>query len=150
MDAAKLKEILEKHREFLEGEYGGRRANLQCADLREADLQGAKLHGADLRNANLRGADLRRADLREADLRGANLREADLREADLDYSCLPLRCGGLNWTIDRRTAAQLLYHFCSMQCDDSEVKRAQNAVLGLANTFHRVGECGVLEKKTLN
>ena len=34
-----------------------------------------------------------------------------------------------------------------MNCKDTEVIAAQNALLGLANRFHRVEECGVLEPK---
>ena len=83
-----LKEILEKHKMWLNDEEGGETANLRHADLRGADLKFAILRGADLydaylRGADLRGADLKYADLREADLRGADLREADLQGADL-------------------------------------------------------------------
>ena len=73
-----------------------------------------------------------------------NLSYADLRDADLDFSCLPLKCGGLRWKIDKRLAVQLAYHLCSMQCDDPEFIEARNALLPLANQFHRVGECGKL------
>ena len=68
-----LKEILRKHRLWLDNEPGGERANLCEADLYEANLYGANLRGADLRGANLCEADLYGANLREADLRGANL-----------------------------------------------------------------------------
>ena len=78
-----LKEILDLHQKWLNGEEGGAKANLRCADLRGADLRGADLRGADLSGANLRCADLRCADLRGADLRGANLRGVNLRRADL-------------------------------------------------------------------
>ena len=78
MDNEKLKEILERHRKWLNDEDGGERANLYGADLR-----GANLYGADLRGANLCGADLRGADLYGANLYGANLREANLCGADL-------------------------------------------------------------------
>ena len=93
MEASKLKEILEKHKMWLNDKEGGEKANLSGADLRGADLSGADLIGADLRGANLSGADLsgvnlsgadlRRADLRGANLIGASLSGADLREADL-------------------------------------------------------------------
>ena len=73
-----LKEILRKHKIWLEGGAGGERA-----DLTDADLTGADLRGANLRDADLTGADLTGADLRGADLRGANLRDADLTDADL-------------------------------------------------------------------
>ena len=88
-----------------------------------------------------------RADLQGADLRGADLREADLRGADLDYSCWPLWCGSLDVRVCKRIAAQLAYHFCRLDCDDPEVIAAQNAIIPLANQFHRVNECGKLEPK---
>ena len=83
-----------------------------------------------------------RANLREADLRGANL-----WGADLDYSCWPLWCGSLDVRVCKRIAAQLAYHFCRLDCDDPEVIAAQNAIIPLANQFHRVDECGKLEPK---
>ena len=101
MDNEKLKEILERHRKWLNDEDGGERANLYGADLRGAnlygaDLRGANLCGADLRGADLRGANLCGADLRGADLRGANLREAYLRGANLygakNIPFIPLVC----------------------------------------------------------
>lgn len=103
------------------------------------DLQGANLQGADLRNAYLRNAYLRNADLRNAYLQGA-----DLQDANLDFSCLPLACGGLKWEVDDRIARQIAYHFCSMKCDDEEFLQVRNAMLGFANKFHRVEECGEL------
>lgn len=63
-----LKEILEKHRKWLNGEEGGERA-----DLSGEDLSGADLVNANLRYANLRNANLSRANLLDADLNGANL-----------------------------------------------------------------------------
>ena len=129
-----------------------RRADLRGADLRRADLSGADLRGADLSGADLSGADLRGADLRRADLRGADLRRADLsgadlRGADLDFSCWPLWCGGLAVKVCKRIAVQLAYHFCKLDCDDPEYIAARNAILDFANQFHRVGECGKLEKR---
>ena len=104
-------------------------------DLRGADLRGANLTDADLRGANLRGANLRGADLRGADLRGANI----------DFSCYPLWCGSLGLKADKRLACQLAYHLCSMQCDDAEYIKMRNSILGFANKFHRVDECGELK-----
>ena len=101
MDNEKLKEILERHRKWLNDEDGGERANLRGANLRGvnlrgADLREADLRGADLREANLRGADLRGADLRGVNLRGADLRGANLRGADLrgakNIPFIPLVC----------------------------------------------------------
>jgi hypothetical protein len=103
MDYAKLNEILKKHKYYLDGKDGGCLANLQNADLRGADLWNAKLQGADLQGAKLQGADLQGADLWNAKLRGANL-----WGANLDFSCLPLKCGGLGWMIDKK---KLPYNF---------------------------------------
>ena len=71
-----------------------------------------------------------RADLRYADLRGA-----DLRGAGLYNCCLPLWCGGLRIILDRRQMAQLIYHFCSMECEDSEVLALQKSLYAFANEF---------------
>ena len=129
-------------------------ADLIGANLSEADLSGANLNGADLSKADLRGANLRGADLSEAYLSGANLRGADLSEADLsganlseadlDFSCFPLWCGGLHIKTDVRLAAQVAYHLCTMQCDDTEYIAMRNSILEFANKFHRVNECGIL------
>ena len=77
-----------------------------------------------------------------ANLAGADLRRADLGGANLDFACWPLWCGSIDVKVDRRFAAQLAYHFCRVLCDDPGVVVAQNAILHLANTFHRAAECG--------
>ena len=140
------------------------KADLRIADLRRADLRGAYLGEADLWRADLWRADLRRANLRRADLgeanlgeanlgeanlRGADLRIANLKGANLDYSCWPLWCGSLGVRVCKRIAAQLAYHFCRLVCDDPEVIAAQNALIPLANQFHRVDECGKIEPKEI-
>lgn len=175
MKDEELREILEKHRKWLNNEDGGERANLckanlQNADLRkanlqEADLQGSNLRGTILRGASLWGANLQKADLtladlsvaclhaaclqeaslQETNLHGADLQRADLRGANLDYSCWPLWYGSLGVIVDKRIAAQLAYHFCRIICNDPDVKAAQQAIKGLANQFHRVNECGVIK-----
>ena len=117
MEQKELDEILQLHKMWLNGEEGGK-----CANLRDADLRGA--------------------DLQDAALRGANL-----RDADLDYSCWPLWCGSLDVKVDRRIAAQLAYHFCRLDCDDPDYIAARNAIIHFANEFHRVEECGWLEPK---
>lgn len=83
--------------------------------------------------------DLCGVDLREVDLKGA-----DLRGADIDYSCWPLWCGSLGVKVDVRIARQLAYHFCALDCDDPEYIKARNAILDIANQFHRVQACGIL------
>ena len=57
MNEEELKHILVEHQKWLK-DYGGKRADLQGANLR-----GAHLAGADLRRADLQGAHLARADL---------------------------------------------------------------------------------------
>ena len=115
-----------------------------------ADLIGADLSGADLSGANLSGANLIGADLIDANLSGANLRRANLSGANLDYSCYPLWCGSLHLKADKRLACQLAYHLCSMQCDDAEYIKMRNSILDFANQFHRVDECGTLEKREVS
>lgn len=127
MEEKQLENVLKLHQKWMNNEPDGKRANLWGANLREANL----------REANLREANLWEADLRRADLRGA----------DLDYSCWPLWCGSLDVRVCKRIAAQLAYHFCRLDCDDPEVIAAQNAIIPLANQFHRVDECGKLEPK---
>ena len=83
-----IKEVLEKHKEWLENSPNGERAKFIRADLRGIDLRGvdlraAVLRGADLKRANLRGAILSGADFTVANLEGADLRGADLRGAIL-------------------------------------------------------------------
>ena len=124
-------------------------ANLRGADLRGADLSDANLSDANLSDANLSDASLRGANLRGANLRGADLRGANLRGADLDYSCYPLWCGSLHFKADKRLACQLAYHLCSMQCDDADYIKMRNSILGFANQFHRVDECGELKEREI-
>lgn len=78
-----LKEILEKHKMWLEGKEGGERANLIGADLSYAELRWADLSHADLQGANLSDANLSDANLKDANLTNANLTNTDLRDADL-------------------------------------------------------------------
>ena len=124
-------------------------ANLSDADLSDADLRGADLRGANLSNANLSNANLSDANLSDANLKGANLNDADLRGANLDYSCYPLWCGSLHLKANKRLACQLAYHLCSMQCDDADYVKMRNSILGFANQFHRVDECGELKEREI-
>ena len=124
MNTEQLEKILEAHEKWLNDEEGGEKANLRDADLR---------------NANLCGANLRNADLRYADLRGANL----------DYSCLPLWCGSLAADFDDRQIIQLIYHAVkaglSSKNTSNEVKEELSKLKALANKFHRVNECGIID-----
>lgn len=88
-----LKDILAKHKKWLNSEDGGKRAELryvylQGFDLRHANLRNADLQGADLRHANLRHANLERAILQGSDLSNADLSYADLWRADLSEANL--------------------------------------------------------------
>jgi hypothetical protein len=177
MIQAELNEVLDNHQAWLAGRIRGKKADWRGADLRGADLHNADLRNADLNGANLSYANLHNADLRNADLNGANLsyanliganlsyanligadlisadlRDTNLRGADLDYSTWPLWCGSLSVKIDKRLAAQLLYHACrAMQscADDPDVAAvlASDAVRHLANQFRRVREGGCREIK---
>ena len=130
MTEKELKEILKKHIKWLHCDPDGKRA----------DLQGAYLKGAILRGACLQ----------EADLRGANLQDADLQDADLDYSCLPLSCVSLSAHFDDGQIIQILYHAVKAGVQSRNVSEELKTVLyGLADTankFHRVLECGKIER----
>ena len=138
MEQEKLKKILKKHELWLEGAYGGEKA-----DLSEAELRGAYLSGANLSGAKLNMVDLRGTDLKEADLSGA----------DLDFSCLPLWCGSLNVHFDDRQLYQLAYHLVraglySKNASD-ETKDELSKLIGFANKFHRVEECGEIKREEM-
>jgi len=124
-----LQAILELHKFWLEDKEGGRRA----------DLSGANLNGAYLNGANLNGAYLSGTDLNGANLNGANLNGANLRRANLDFSCLPLWCGGLDFTIDERILKQLLFHVLNL-AQKSKINLPTNLddLIVYANKFHRV------------
>lgn len=36
---------------------------------------------------------------------------------------------------------------CRLECDDPDYLKARNALVDFANSFHRVGECGKIERK---
>lgn len=146
----KIKDILKKHKDWLEGESDGERANLRGANLQNADLRGANLRGADLQGANLRGADLQDADLRGANLRFANLQNANLQGANLDFSCFPLWCGGLDMQLDDRQLIQIAYHLVRnglhSKNASEETKKELAKLIDFANRFHRVDECGEVDE----
>ena len=137
MTQCDLNTIIQLHEKWLRREPGGKKANLSSADLSGADLSDADLRYAALSGADLSGADLSHADLRYADLRGANV----------DFSSWPLWCGSLKGVkVDARIARQLAYHLCSVVCDDPEFTSIRDQILPFANKFHKVDECGKLEK----
>ena len=121
MTTEELNIVLEKHKKWLKDEEGGERAN-----LREANLYGA-------------------------DLRGANLGVADLGRANLDFSCLPLWCGSLSAHFDDRQLKQIAYHLVTagLQSKNAseETKHELEKLIDFANGFHRVEECGKIEKE---
>jgi len=102
MDALKLKEILDRHAQWVRN-AGGEGADLSRADLSGADLSGANLSWADLSLADLSLADLRGADLSWADLSGADLSRADLSGADLSLANL----SGANLSLANLAGANL-------------------------------------------
>ena len=146
-----LDKVLKSHKKWLDGDCGGKRADLSGADFYGADLYGANLSGANLSGADLSGADLSGANLIYANLRDANLRDADLRGANIDFSVWPLWCGGLDVHIDDRIAIQLLYHlvrnvlYSKNTSEELKSLLSQKEILKVANHFHRVDECGRIE-----
>jgi hypothetical protein len=95
MNKQELDFVLQKHRLWLEGKEGGKRADLRYADLTGADLTGADLRDAVLAGADLTGAVLRDAVLARADLTGADLTDAVLARADLTGAVLRGSAGNM-------------------------------------------------------
>ena len=139
MKADELKEILKKHKMWINDEDGGERANLYGANLYKADLRGANLCDANLCDADLRGADLRGANLRIVNLYGANLCDADLRGAE-DFPYIPYSCPDFGSFIGYKKANGYIVELeiladarrCSAttqkcRCDKAKVLSIQNA-----------------------
>ena len=116
MNRKELNDILENHKEWLEGEGGGVCANLSGANLRDANLSDADLSGADMSGANL------------------------------DYSCLPLWCESLDANFDDRQLVQIAYHLVRAGLNSNnaseETKKELSKLIDFTNKFHRVKECG--------
>ena len=126
-------------------------AHMRYADMRFANMQGADMQGADMRCSNMTYANMQDANMQDTDLKNVSMRFADMRGADIDYSCWPLQCGSLKAHVDDRIAIQLLYHALSVVqhspyvSDDIKRTLLTEAVVDIANRFHRVEECGELE-----
>ena len=159
-------EILRKHKLWLEYEEDGERANLAGANLLGVDMAGANLTMADLSGANLSRANLSRANLTRTNLSQANLSlanlsraeltqarltGADLSGANLDCSVVPLWCGSLKANFDDRQLVQIAYHLvkAGLNSDNAseETKAELEKLIDFANKFHRVDECGKIEKR---
>ncbi|WP_409200664.1 pentapeptide repeat-containing protein [Methanobrevibacter sp. DSM 116169] len=95
MDNCELQVVLCKHKKWRETlGLEGERANLEDANLR----------GANLEDANLRGANIFRATLSGSTMINVNI----------DFPSIPVSCGGLNYTIDKKMSGQLLYHVMNL------------------------------------
>lgn len=82
----------------------------------------------------------------QADPRGGNL-----QEANLDYSAWPLWCRSLKAKADYRLVLQLLFRAMTLAQGSEisgELKNAldTDALIEQANRFHRVEECGRLNR----
>ena len=152
MNQEELNGILKRHKAWLEGKFGGERADLRDTDFRHTDLRHADLRDTELQHTDFRHTDLRHADLRDTELHGAKLYQADMRDADIDFASWPLWCGSLKAYVDDRIAIQLLYHTLSVVQHSpyvsEDVKKALLSAenVRIANRFHRVGECGEIEE----
>lgn len=135
MTQAEISKVLRLHELWIK-DKGGKRA-----DLQDANLRGAVLLNADLRFINFKCSDLCGSDLRGADLFGA----------DIDFSCLPLWCGSLTAHFDDRQLKQIAYHLVKAGLHSKNASPETKRVLSnpdlveFANGFHRVDECGRIE-----
>jgi hypothetical protein len=76
----------------------------------------------------------------KANLKGANITRANLQWANLDYSSFPLWCGSFGMKVDERLVAQLAYHICRLEFDDTT--GFKDKIKYMAEKFHRFEECG--------
>jgi uncharacterized protein YjbI with pentapeptide repeats len=100
-------------------------AHLEKANVEYACLEGAWLVNAWASNANFKSVNLQSADLRNAHFEGTRF----------EFASFPLRADNFSFFIDREFAAQWLYYFGSMQCDDKDVLDLQTAALLLAKDY---------------
>ena len=61
---------------------------------------------------------------------------ADLRCADIDNASWPIWRGSKHVKVDNKIAMQLAAHFCTLVCNDQEVKEAQATILAFAKKSH--------------
>lgn len=94
-----------------------------------------------MNGANMNGVNMNEANMNEADIRGAYMDNG----TDIDFSCWPLWRGSLGVHVGTRQWYQLAYHLCALIIDDPACIEARNALLPLANKFHRAEERGVLQ-----
>ncbi len=76
---------------------------------------------------------------KRANLQRANLRRANLEGANLDLSCWPLWCGSKKVKVDAKIGRQLLAHFCTLDCEDNDLKKIQNLLTEEAKKSHVSG-----------
>jgi hypothetical protein len=58
--------------------------------------------------------------------------------ADLDFSCWSLWCGSLGVKVDKRIAAQLMYHVLNvMLYSDIKIPNTRDELIDFANQMHR-------------
>ena len=117
MKQEELKEILKKHKDWLNGVVGGVRANLTGIDLKNSDLRNVNLKNANLYRANLSGCDLERTDLKGANLNFVNLKNANLENASLYCAELRNAKGIIHWQSPlgiKRTCYSVKHDDCVM------------------------------------
>ena len=148
MTKEELDKVLESHKKWLDGDCGGKRANLHGTHLIGKDLHGANLCEADLNGACLCGADLYGANLSYADLHGAVLSGADLHCADLHgaYLICANLCGAnlrdatlydIGSKRDMQKFVQESLYKCAMRMKKTRASASygQRAGCNLANCF---------------
>jgi len=139
MSKMDIREILKRHRLWLDDPDQGERANLEGADirgadLRFADLEGATLEGADLTGADIRFADLEGADLRFADLEGANLVGANLTGTrfSFDYKA--------DQSLKGKVLKAVQAEGCALKMDQWHSCETSHCIAGWAVTLHPEGK----------
>jgi len=127
-----------------------RHCDLSYSDLSFCDLSFCDLSGGSLSGCNLSGCNLKSCDLSDCDLSGC-----DLSGCDMDFSSIELSCNDLGAHLDDRLIIQRLYHtlfnaqYSKNVSLDLKTALLTPELVEVANRFHRVAECGEIEKEEI-
>jgi len=149
MSKMDIREILKRHRLWLDDTDQGERADIRGADIRGADIRGANLEGAYLEGADIRGADIRGANLRFADIKGADIRGADIRGADIrGANLIGADLTGTRFSFDYKADPSLKGKVlkavqaegCALKMDQWHSCETSHCIAGWAVTLHPEGK----------
>ena len=166
----KLKTVVELHKVWRKDNKEGKRLVLIGYDLSYRDLNDSDLSYCDLSHSCLSHCDMYHCDLSHSCLSDCNMSHSDLSHSDLsdcnmtgcnmdgcnmDSSGVNLSCTDLGIHLDDRLIIQRLYHtlfnaqYSKNVSLDLKTALLTPELVEVANRFHRVAECGEIEKEEI-